>query len=665
MPRPVWARLLLMGARRSLGWLTGLLGLVLAVLAVAAVLTSRQQTQIVARVAATSNVTDAYQQAAYLAAREMALIEASLRAPDGPERRQIPRVDGQVAAALTRMVAADAGNSMPARILATEHLNLDPDIQFYLLQLDRNDQAGARRTLQSTIEPAYNRFTDGLLDAQSRHLAASSSSQAAARQVSRRLMWGSAGIFLLGLATLCLFGWSIRAHRREVEATAATDPLTGLPNRSAFTAAAQRALSGPRAREIGLLLVDLDGFRTVNDQFGHSIGDQLLIETGRRLTKVARADDLIARLGGDEFAVLLPGADPETGRAVAGRLAQACAAPFTIGELAVDLEVSVGAAIAQPGDDATALLQHADAALHTAKHEHTGFHEFSAREGDGTSERLNLLGDLRRALEDPGQILLHYQPQIDLRSGALTGVEALARWQHPARGMTSPGEFIPVLENTSMIHQFTDVVLIQAIAQARAWLDSGHRIPVAVNISSRSLLGTALPDRLAALLADADLPGDLLCIEITEHTVMRDPPTAIEILQRIRALGVRISIDDYGTGYSSMTYLKLLPVDELKIDRSFVDDMTTDSRSHALVASTIDLGHNLGLTVIAEGVENAATADALCQAGCDTAQGYHFARPAPAEALTDQIESAGSSHHAAGPPRRPAPMTGPDDALIG
>jgi diguanylate cyclase (GGDEF)-like protein len=629
--------------RTPFGWLTATLGVLLAALSAAAVVACWQQTKIVAEVAKASNDADTYQQAAYQGAREMALIEAALTDPRGAQRRLVPTANQQVNVALARMAATDAGDRGQARVLAQEHLNLGPEIELYLLELDRDQHLAARHTLETAVEPSYDRITAGLLDAQRRHLAESERREATAQRVSRHLLWGSALLFLVGLAALWLSGWSIRAHRRTVESLARTDALTRLPNRRAFTAGTQevltRAPAHPAEPAAALLLVDLDGFRTVNDQFGHGIGDLLLIEAGRRLTRTARAGDLVARLGGDEFGVLMAHAGPEAAEAFAARLAEAFTAPFAIGELTLDLEISIGAAGARPGDDATALMRRADTALHTAKRDHTGFHDFTVGDADDTSARIHLLGDLRRALDDPGQILLHYQPQIDLRTGEMAGVEALARWQHPVRGMISPGDFIPVLEGTSLIHRFTEVVLMRALSQAQAWLSTGFRVPVSVNISSRSLLGMPLCDRVATLLKETGLPGEMLCIEITEHTLMQDPLTAIEALHRIRALGVRTSIDDYGTGYSSMTYLKTLPVDELKIDRSFVGDMTADPRSHALVASTIDLGHNLGLTVVAEGVEDEATAEALRDLGCDSAQGYHFARPMPADAVAEQIRA--------------------------
>ena len=612
-------------------WLTGGLGLLLAVLSGAAAWTSWRQTATVAAVVASSRETDACQQAAFLAATEMALIQAALLAPDGPERARVEPVGRLVDEAMARLVAVDDDDARLTGLLRQMHVNQSPYVRYFLSQLDRHETAGARHTLDAVLEPASARISAGLLDVQTRHLAETARDQASAEALSGRLLGGSVVVFGVGLAVLVLFAWSIRAHRREVEAMAATDGLTGLPNRGAFLAAARAALAGPRAPTV--LLVDLDGFRAVNDQLGHGVGDRLLIETGRRLAAAVRDDDLVARLGGDEFAVLLRHAGAETGEVIAARLAEAFDEPFALDDFTVDLEISIGGATAQPGDRVTALLQHADVALHTAKQEHTTFHRFAAVDADTAAARLGLLGDLRRALDDPDQLFLHYQPQIALNGGAVAGVEALARWRHPRAGMISPADFVPVLENTSLIHRFTDLVLTRALAQARTWLDAGTRIPVAVNISTRSLLDPGFADRVAALLGSAGVPGDLLCIEITEYTVMRDPATATEALLRIRELGVRTSIDDFGTGYSSMSYLKLLPVDELKIDRSFVADMATDPSSHALVASIVELSHHLGLVVVAEGVEDAATADALRRLGCELAQGFHFAAPAEPAAL--------------------------------
>jgi diguanylate cyclase (GGDEF)-like protein len=620
--------------RRTPRWMTWALAALLALLSGYAVFGSWRQSQLMGRVSLDAANTDLAQDAAYESTRELSLIQASLVEPDGEEQQKLPAQESQVAVAVARLLAADTDHHSRVQIIADRHARLQVAVDTYLEQLDRRDLTAAGITLEVSIEPLTSVITAGLMAEQDEHLAAYARNQASSEADSRWLVGGSLVIFALGLCLLALFAWSNRAHRRLVERMATTDALTGLPNRSAFGAAVEIALAQGRPT---VLTANLDGFRDVNDRLGHRIGDLLLVEVGRRLAASVRELDAIARLGGDEFGVLLPDGDPQAGATIAARLIEAFNEPFMIDEVIIDLEVSIGSAIAEPGTDVTTLLQQADIALHTAKEQQLGFHLYADDHAQATAARLTLLGDLRRALDVDDQLHLHFQPKIDVSTEALAGVEALARWQHPERGPISPGEFIPVLESTSLIHRFTDRVLVLALAQARCWLDAGHRVPIAVNVSTRSLLDTSFPDRVAQLLAESRVPGPMLCIEITEHTVMSDPATTIEALRRIRALGVKTSIDDYGTGYSSMTYLKLLPLDELKIDQSFVRDMATDHANRALVRSTVELGRNLGLTVVAEGVEDAETHVALHAVGCDLAQGYHFARPLPGDVLTARL----------------------------
>jgi diguanylate cyclase (GGDEF)-like protein len=581
----------------------------------------------------------AYQQAAYLSAYEMSLIQAAADNPAGPERQRLLAVDDETyrATLAIAQVAPEVRDVAEAGTIARRQSNLRQVIIWYLSLLDRGETAKALHTLETVIEPTYQRNTDRLLQLRDRYQQRYAQNQEAARQDSHRLVWAGVVAFALSLLVLGLFAWHTRAHRRQVEALAATDMLTGLPNRAAFTSGLQKALSevrpDPLDPGITVLTVNIDGFRHVNDQLGPHVGDRLLAEAGWRLSEVVRDSDLVARTGGDEFAILLRDLDPARADVVADRLREAFDQSFHLDDITVDLEISIGAATAAPDDDVTTLLGHADSAMHDAKQQHDSFRRFSGGGGQDSADRLTLLGDLRRGLSDDSQFTLHYQPKVSLTDGSLSGVEALARWHHPTRGPVPPGQFVPVLETTSLIHPFTERVLTIALQQARSWMDAGHRIPVAVNVSTRSLLEESFPGRVAALLTSTGVPGELLCIEITEHTVLSDPTTTIEALRRVRELGVKTSIDDFGTGYSSLTYLKLLPVDELKIDRSFVADMVADTSSHALVASAVDLAHNLGLTVVAEGVEDDPTAAALGGLGCDTAQGYHFARPVPAAEL--------------------------------
>ncbi|WP_436533595.1 putative bifunctional diguanylate cyclase/phosphodiesterase [Actinoplanes sp. HUAS TT8] len=610
-------------------WIVGALVVVLALLSGSAVWDSRRHRQITEDIIHAAGQVSAYQQAAYLSAREMALIEGAANNPSGPEREELLDVDQQAYAATMTLSGIDdeRADAIEAGNIGQRQLNLRQEIIWYLQLLDRGEHTRAVTFLEGSIVPAYRRNMAQLQELRDRHQDRYVLRAAEAREDSQRLFWLSVISLGLTVVMLGLFVWTLRAHRIRVETLAATDTLTGLPNRAAFTAHTQRALTAG----LTVLTVNIDGFRLVNDQLGPSIGDRLLAEAGWRLSGSVRDTDLVARIGGDEFAILLRDTDTERAEIVAERLREAFDQPFQLGDLTVDLEISIGAATAAPDDDVSTLLGHADSAMHEAKQQHEGFRRFAPHAGPDSADRLSLLGDLRRGLDDPEQFTLHYQAKVRLDDGSVSSVEALARWHHPIKGPVSPGQFVPVLESTSLIHRFTDRVLAIALRQSRAWLDEGRRVAIAVNVSTRSLLDETFPARLAALLETSGVPGSLLCIEITEYTVMSDPGTTIAALHRIRELGVKTSIDDFGTGYSSLAYLKLLPVDELKIDRSFVADMVTDPSSHALVASAVDLAHNLGLTVVAEGVEDAPTAEALRELHCDTAQGYFFARPVPAE----------------------------------
>ncbi|GIE77342.1 hypothetical protein Aph02nite_32920 [Actinoplanes philippinensis] len=621
-------------------WLVGVLAVILAGMSGYAVFGSWRQSVIVSEVAQDSANTDAYQQTAYLVTWEMSVIQAALREPDGEERYQLMGVHRQAQLAMEDMAIVDVQDFELTTRLVQAHRALKPQLDEYLDLIDRRALDIATARLEQVIKPTTTTIMTTVLAEQRHHLADHTEKQAAAEAESQRQLWGNALGFAVSLMVLVMFSRSTRSHRRQVETMAATDPLTGLPNRTEFSARTGTALAEdashrrrpkqPRLGRATVLVVNLDGFRDVNDQLGHRIGDLLLTHVGRRLQESVRTHDFVARLGGDEFGILLRDADPAIGETIATRLTDAFDEPFVIDDITVDLEVSVGAATAGPGEDVPTVLRHADVAMTIAKQQRLGFRRFSAGRTEDSNARLTLLGDLRRALDTGDEITLHYQPKVSISTGTLAGVEALARWRHPVKGPISPGDFIPVLEATTLIHRFTQQVLTQALAQARAWLNLGHRVPVAVNISTRSLLDASFPSRVAALLRQTGVPGDLLGIEVTEYSIMSDPNTAIDALHRLRALGVKISVDDYGTGYSSMTYLRLLPLDELKIDRSFVKDMSTDRGARALVASTVELGHNLGLTVVAEGIEDEPTLTALAEIGCDLAQGYYLAKPMPA-----------------------------------
>jgi diguanylate cyclase (GGDEF)-like protein len=418
------------------------------------------------------------------------------------------------------------------------------------------------------------------------------------------------------------------------------DALTGLPNRVLFTDRLDQALasSALTGRAVAVLLIDLDRFKEVNDTLGHHHGDLLLSQIGPRVQAVLDDGHVLARLAGDEFAVLLPDVAEAGVYLVANGVLAALHASFTLDDLTVDLEASIGVAIApQHGHDTEAVLRHADSAMYTAKEARAGIAVYDPARRGPAPMRLVLLGDLRRALDRTDELVLHYQPKVELTGERLSGVEALLRWQHPDRGLVQPLEFIPAAENTGLIHRLTTHVLTLAIGQIRCWLDQGYRVPVAVNLSARCLQDSTLPARIAQLLRRHDVPATLLRLEVTESAVMLDATRSLTVLNALHDLGIRLSIDDFGTGYSSMAYLKRLPVDELKIDRSFVLGMTSDHDDAVIVRSAVDLGHNLGLTVVAEGVETGRHVHDLAGLGCDVVQGYHYARPMPPAELTSWL----------------------------
>jgi diguanylate cyclase (GGDEF)-like protein len=449
----------------------------------------------------------------------------------------------------------------------------------------------------------------------------------------------------LGLGLVVLFASLLRIvalASRRLRRQALHDALTNLPNRTYLHRAGSRALAAAQrsGTPAALLLIDLDRFKEVNDTLGHDHGDELLVEVTGRLRAALRGRDLLARLGGDEFAVLLPEV-PHRGAVaeVAQRLLRALEAPFALRGVAVGLEASIGVAICpDDGRDITTLLRRADVAMYDAKASGTRIESYALERDPYSPERLALLAELRQAI-DGEQLVLHYQPKVSLADGRLSGVEALVRWEHPQRGVLPPDEFLPLAERTGLIGDLTRWVLRTALSRCRAWRDEGLDLPVAVNLAAANIVDATLPDGIAALLAELDLPGDRLECEISEHTVMSDPRRATEVLGRLRALGVRLSLDDFGTGQSSLSYLKRLPLDEVKIDRSFVMGMCRDDGDAAIVRSTIDLARHLGLEVVAEGVESAEVIEALAELRCDVAQGFFLGRPIPGEHLAGWLDA--------------------------
>ncbi|HEX2293310.1 MAG TPA: EAL domain-containing protein [Gaiellaceae bacterium] len=449
-------------------------------------------------------------------------------------------------------------------------------------------------------------------------------------------------VALYGLLFRIVAGASkaLRQQAAVNEHQALHDALTDLPNRTLFHDRVRHALASARREHVpvAVMIMDLDRFKEVNDTLGHASGDELLKQVGLRLAGTLRESDTVARLGGDEFGVLLPKVvDAQAAVAVAGKLRRSLEEPFAVHGLALQIEASVGIALfPDHGSDVQSLLQRADVAMYIAKEHPSGYEVYTRERDDYSPDRLTLLTELRRGI-DRGELVLHYQPKADLRTGEITGVEALVRWRHPERGLIGPDEFIPAAQKTGVIGPLTLFVLDEALRQCRAWLLQGLQLPVAVNLSTRNLLDLHLPETVGELLARWEVPPSLLELEITESTILADPVRAMQILSRLGEMGIRLSIDDFGTGYSSLAYLKRLPVDELKIDRSFVQGMQENDNDAVIVRSTIDLGRNLGLRVVAEGVESSLAWNGLAQLGCDTAQGHYLSRPAPAEELTEWL----------------------------
>jgi diguanylate cyclase (GGDEF)-like protein len=393
-------------------------------------------------------------------------------------------------------------------------------------------------------------------------------------------------------------------------------------------------------QQMALLFIDLDRFKEINDTIGHDNGDRILQRVAARLNREIEVDDTLARMGGDEFALLLPeiGQDKDL-RQLANRFLEALARPLQFAGLTLDLRMSIGAAVfPEHGQDGDTLLMRADVALYAAKEEGCGFKEYAPGIDRYSPERLLLMGELCQAAGQ-GELLVQYQPKVDSRSGQITDAEALLRWEHPREGLLLPELFIPMAERTGLIKELSLWVLEAVIAQIAAWQKKGQEVRVSVNLSARDLLDPELPRKLGAMLYRHGVAPERLILEITETMLIGDPEKALGVLQRFAEMGADISIDDFGTGYSSLAYLRKIPAVEIKIDRSFVMDMLKNTNDAAIVQAAISLAHNLGLKVVAEGVESLEIAERLKQLGCDVMQGFHFSKPMSPEDFSTLISA--------------------------
>lgn len=419
------------------------------------------------------------------------------------------------------------------------------------------------------------------------------------------------------------------------------DALTNLPNRTLFHDRLRQAISIARRNRkmLALMMLDLDQFKAINDTLGHQAGDMVLQQVGTRLQQTLRGSDTIARLGGDEFAILLALVHGQEEAVItAQRILETIQQPLVIENQALHVGASLGIALfPEHGDDPQSLLRCADVAMYSAKRAQSGFEFYNVEHDAINARKIALHNDLRVAIEE-NQLVLYYQPKVDLVSNRVCSVEALVRWQHPVNGLIFPDEFIPIAEQGGLIRKMTCAVLRMALQQATDWQAKGRALPIAINISGMDLQDPTFSEQVIKIMGEYTVSPMLIEMEITETALMEDPLSAIGTLQSLRDIGIVVSIDDFGTGYSSMAYLKKLVVSKIKVDKSFVMDMINSPSDMVIVRSTIDLAHNLGMSVVAEGVETEEIMEQLKLLGCDVAQGYHMSRPIPAEKMNEWLE---------------------------
>jgi diguanylate cyclase (GGDEF)-like protein len=588
--------------------------------------------------AAATTLSERYQDASHSATVEQSLERAWRLDRDASVLRLHTRAQRTLDVALARV--ADVG-SFADRAVVTRARQLHADhLASFSAELRRRGSSGARS--ESTAEDLQDVLS---AEAQRTYVRAAQA---------RNTDSGSPYVLLL-LMVICgaaAGAIALLAHRQRrarsdlrllqehTTRLALVDTLTGLPNRSVLRDRLDQALlvSHREGTPMALLVLDLDSFKEINDSLGHDYGDQLLIQLGARLQGPLRASDTVARMGGDEFGILLPKVgDLNAALLVAEKLQELLIDPFDVHGLQLSVEASIGVVLAPDhGIDAGTLLQRADVAMYVAKDSGLGVSAYDQQLDGSSPTRAALLNELRRAV-DENELFLVYQPKYSAATDAIEGVEALVRWQHPERGLLLPDEFLPLAERTGLIHPLTRHVLSAALADCRTWLDQGIELPVAVNLSARTLLDRSFAAEVSQMLAYWGVPPRLLELEITETALMVDPHRARSLLDELCELGVVLAIDDFGTGYSSFASLRTLPVSDVKVDRSFVTPMLTSPTDAFIVRSVIALAHDVGLRVVAEGVEDAATHEALAELGCDVVQGYHLGVPVCPSAITAQL----------------------------
>lgn len=433
----------------------------------------------------------------------------------------------------------------------------------------------------------------------------------------------------------------LEKKNQELRYQSLHDGLTDLPNRTSLIDYLNQAqlISDREQNEFALLVMDLDNFKEVNDTLGHNIGDQLLLDISHSIQQTLRKNDILSRLGGDEFAILLPATNMEGAKTCVTKILDRLNQPHYIGQTNINCKLSIGIALyPQHGEGPKVLLQHADIAMYQAKQNKNGYAIYDPKLNPHSIKKLQLMSDLREAVEQ-GQLDVYYQPMIDQYSVCTIGAEALVRWNHPRSGFIAPDDFIPIAERTGLIKQLTIIVLKKAIRSCKQWHDQGHEMTVSINISAHCLQDSTFTDQLNEIIQSTQLPASKVELEITESTLMHNMDSAKTMLQKLHEIGFKISIDDFGTGFSSLAYLRELPVDTLKIDKSFVLDMNSSESNATIVKTIIELAHNLNYSVVAEGVEDEQTLKHLGSLRNDVAQGYYFSKPLPGIEFNQWLEN--------------------------
>ena len=652
-PRPSSRRAPVAGARRSARLrlsthaATAGLVVVLAVLTVFSVTAAVTNARASADAERSAEVSQWSKRAERSLVRQSVLVDQMAVDPDAGLRAQYDAAGAATRAAIEGMgsvVGADQTDAV--RRWLRLHARYEFAVEQLLAATARNSSI-AEAFEDTYVDPHFDALETVIRDEAEEHWDQADESLTFVGDVQQVLLVATPLLFGAGLGLVAWFTAVLTRSRRETVAQAERnrqqalhDALTGLPNRTLLRQRSDAALDGADAGTVGLMLIDLDRFKEINDTLGHAYGDVVLQAVADRLRATVRGSDTVARLGGDEFAILLPSVvDEESARQLAVRALAAMEAPIEVDGVSLDVDASIGIALSGAhGDDVESLLQNADIAMYSAKDRGLGVCVYDASLNDHSPERLGLLGQLRRAI-DNGELVLHFQPKIALPGARVCGVEALVRWVHPQRGLILPGEFIPLAERTPLIRPLTRYVVDAALEQCARWRDAGRVLGVAVNVSARNLLDEHFVEEVEELLAYWQLPASCLELEVTESAIMADPDRARRILTQLAECGVTLSIDDFGAGYTSLAQLKDLPVHQLKIDRSFVAPMAADPSNALIVRSVVELGHNLGLTTVAEGVEDEATRDRLESMGCDVAQGYHICRPMAAEQLEQWFDA--------------------------